>query len=535
MNFTSFHFVAFFFVTLILGHLLKNRSQRIFLLLASYYFYGAFEPYYLSLILASSFLDYFGALGIQARRRLRGEAPPGEFSANYAADAAAAGDIALTRLDHWLAIIPARGYLWLSIAFNLGLLAYFKYTNFGIGVWNDIQPYGDTLLSWPTTNILLPIGISFYTFQSLSYTIDVYRGTLAPRRNAVDFLLYVAFFPQLVAGPIVRAPTFFRDLDKRPGITKNDIIVGMTRIVVGFFRKLVLADNVGVVVQILYGSPENRHWVDMWLAALAFGFQVYLDFAGYTDIARGVARLFGFEFDVNFNYPMACRNIAEHWQRWHISLTTWIRDYLYIPLGGNRVSAPRLYFNMLIIWVATGIWHGPAYHYIAWGVSQWVMIVVHRLYSQTRAALWLNEKGGRPYDIFARCLTMFCLCSGFIYFRAPDLDTAHMMIGRAFGLYNLADLPGAFFAYLFSSGAWEPVRVALSGPEGFTTTAPQFTSYWILVVLMFVYEYVFNYLRLEYFWEERNRWKLVGMLCAMVFMIVTLQPTVSPDFIYFQF
>lgn len=522
MNFTSFHFVAFFFVTLILGHLLKNRSQRIFLLLASYYFYGAFEPYYLILILASSFLDYFGALGIQARRQL--------------GDLHESGADSMPRLDRILAMFPARGYLWLSIIFNLGLLAYFKYTNFGIGVLNDLQPYGDTLLSWPTANILLPIGISFYTFQSLSYTIDVYRGTLAPRRSAIDFLLYVAFFPQLVAGPIVRAPTFFRDLDRPRVITHNDIMVGVTRIVVGFFRKLVLADNAGVVVQILFGSPDNRPWVDMWLAALAFGFQVYLDFAGYTDIARGVARLFGFEFDVNFNYPMASRNIAEHWQRWHLSLTTWIRDYIYIPLGGNRVSAPRLYFNMLLIWVLTGIWHGPAYHYIAWGVSQYVMIAIHRLYSQTRAAIWLNENGGRPYDVFARMLTMFFLCSGFIYFRAPDIDTAHLMIGRAFGLYDFAELPGAFFAYLFGPGVWEPVRAAISGPGGtFVTSEPAFRGYWILVALMFIYEYIFNYVRLDYFWEERNRWKLIGLLCAMIFMIVTLQPANSPDFIYFQF
>lgn len=518
MNFTSFHFVAFFFVTLILGHLLKNRIQRIFLLLASYYFYGAFEPTYLILILASSFLDYFSALGIQARRLLvddTGQTP--------------------TALDRTLAVLPGRAYLWLSIVFNLGMLAYFKYTNFGITVLNDALPFGDTIFSWPAANILLPIGISFYTFQSLSYTIDVYRGTLEPRRDAIDFLLYVAFFPQLVAGPIVRAPTFFRDLDERPAVRHNDMIVGLTRIVVGFFRKLVLADNAGVIVQILYTSPDQRHWADMWLAALAFGFQVYFDFAGYTDIARGVARLFGFEFDVNFNYPMAVRNIAEHWQRWHLSLTTWIRDYMYIPLGGNRVSAPRLYFNMLLIWVATGIWHGPAYHYIAWGVSQWVMIIMHRLYSQTRLCLWLNTNGGRSYDVFARVLTMFGLCSGFIYFRAPDLDTAHLMIGRAFGMYNLALLPGAFWDYLFHSGAWAAVQLAIYGPADFVTGGPDFKSYWIMIVLMFVYEYIFNYVRLDYFWEERNRWKLVALLCAMVFMVATLQPASSPDFIYFQF
>ena len=513
MNFTSFHFVAFFFVALFFGHILKNRSQRIFLLLASYYFYGAFEPRYLVLILASSLLDYVCGIGIEARRNRL--APGGGV----------------------LAAIPARAYLWASLLLNLGLLAYFKYTNFGIGMLNDLQPYGESAFSWPLENILLPIGISFYTFQSLSYTIDVYRGTLAARRSALDFFLYVSFFPQLVAGPIVRAPTFFGELDSPRRIVKQDIIVGVTRIAVGFFRKLVLADNIGVVVNIIFASPDQRHWADMWLAALGFGFQVYFDFAGYTDIARGVARLFGFEFEVNFNYPMAVSNIAQHWQRWHLSLTTWIRDYVYIPLGGNRVSAGRLYANMLLIWVLTGIWHGPAYHYIAWGVLQFVMIAIHRMYSGTAAASWLNEHGGRSYDIAARVVTMFFLCFGFIYFRAPDMDTAHLMIGRGLGVYDLAALPGALFGWIFSDmGTWRQVSLAWNGPADLPgTPGPQFQSYWILIVLMFAYEYVFNYLRLDYFWEERNRKKLLGLLCVMIFMIVTLLPANSPDFIYFLF
>lgn len=486
MNFTSLHFVAFFFITLSLGHVLKGRPQRIFLLLASYYFYGVFEPSYLVLVIFSTAFDYVAGLGITNGRREH-----------------ASGLIAKIKPQFWLAG---------SIVVNLALLGYFKYTNFGIEVLNDIHPLGDTPFRFAAADILLPVGISFYTFQSMSYTIDVYRGSLEARRDPVDFALYVTFFPQLVAGPIVRATTFLNQLDNPSPVQVEDIKVGVTRIAVGFFRKLVLSDNLAVLVESVFANPAAYSPTDIWIASLAFGWQIYLDFAGYTDIARGVARLFGYEFEINFLYPMAAGSILDHWSRWHISLTTWLRDYLYIPLGGSKVSTGRTYLNIAIVWLATGIWHGPAYHYIAWGLWQFVMIIAHRLYSATRAGRFLKESGGIPWAIGSRIILFFFLNFGFIWFRARDMATATLMQGRLFGIENLNNG--------FATG---------------TFADPVFTEFAVFLVLLWAYELVFNHLKLDYFWKPENRTKLILLIIILVFMILTLAPAETPDFIYFQF
>ena len=526
MNFTSFHFVGFFTVTIILGHLLKNRIQRIFLLLASYYFYGVFEPWYLVLIISSTLIDYFAGMGIEAGRLSR------------------EGSIDKARYPA-LSFFGPKIWLFISIAMNLSLLGYFKYTNFGIEVFNDLQPYGDTMFAWPATYILLPIGISFYTFQSMSYTIDVYRGVLTPRKDIVDFALYVAFFPQLVAGPIVRATTFLSQLDERLSIRKNDIIVGVTRIVVGFFRKLVLADNMGMVVNTVFANPERYGPVDIWLAGIGFAFQIYLDFAGYTDIARGVARLFGFEFEINFLYPMSARNIIDHWNRWHLSLTTWIRDYVFIPLGGSRVGHIKLYFNVFFIWFLTGIWHGPAYHFVVWGLWQAVMITIYRLYKNTRLHDVLNDKGGFVYDVLARITTMFFLTFGFIWFRAETMTKATFMQGRLFALHDLPRALTSFKAFLFNDGTWAAVKLHLFGPatNGTGTVTPVLksflvpvhTDYLVLLFLYFIYEYIFKRLQLEYFWKPKNKRKLICLMIFMIFCIIVFASPDTPNFMYFQF
>lgn len=495
MNFTSFHFVFFFFITLILGHILKGRPQRIFLLAASYYFYGVFEPYYLILILFSTAFDYVAGLGIAASR--------------HRENTAAAGG-PLSRL-------PARFYLIGSVIINLALLGYFKYTNFGITILNDVHPLGDTIFAFPAESILLPVGISFYTFQSMSYTIDVYRGVLEARKDPVDFALYVTFFPQLVAGPIVRATTFLKQLDEGYRIQKNDIIVGLTRIVIGFFRKLVLSDNLAPVVNQVFSNPGAYGTLDIWVASFAFGWQIYLDFAGYTDIARGVARLFGYEFEINFLYPMAASSITDHWSRWHISLTTWIRDYVFIPLGGSRVGPVRTYLNIAVVWVATGIWHGAAYHFVAWGVWQFVMIAIHRMYSMTSFGQKLKAAGGLTYNIASRILLFFCLSFGFIWFRAPDMATANMMHGRKFGFENLNE------SLLFN-----PQLFSFSNLKGLN-------EFMVLLVLLWAYEILFNRYQLEYFWKPENRRKLIGVLIVMVYLIIAMTPAETPNFLYFQF
>ncbi len=501
MNFTSFHFLFFFFITLTVGHLLRNRARplRVFLLLASLYFYGVFKPIYLILVFVSTVYDYLAARGIEARREYEQTGqPPGR------------GIMASLSKGMWLT---------LSLVLNLSLLGFFKYTNFGIEILNDTLPPGRTMFALPALDILLPVGISFYTFQSMSYTIDVYRGQLAARRNFVDFALYVTFFPQLVAGPIVRATTFFKQMDDPLPITYNDIVVGVTRIVTGFFRKLVLADNLAPLVNGVFAGQADLNPLDIWIGSLAFGWQIYFDFAGYTDIARGVARLFGYEFEINFLYPFSAGNISDHWSRWHISLTTWLRDYLYIPLGGSRVSPARQYGNIFVVWLATGIWHGAAYHFVAWGIWQFVMVVVHRLFSKTKLREILNTRYRIPWAFAARLILFFFLNFGFIWFRAPDMLVATQMQGRLFGIENLNEIVNGLSA----------VQLIESMP------ASLYSDYIWFLVFLWAYELYFNHRKLDYFWKPENQRKLVALLTVMVFLILVLATPDTPNFLYFQF
>lgn len=501
MNFTSFHFFFFFLITITVGHFLrkKTRPLRIFLLLASLYFYGVFEPLYLVLVFVSTAYDYIAALGIEARREFeRTGQHPGR------------GIMSSLSGGMWLAV---------SMTLNLSLLAFFKYTNFGIEIVNDTLPTGDTIFAFPALDILLPVGISFYTFQSMSYTIDVYRGQLEARRSVVDFALYVTFFPQLVAGPIVRATTFFKQMDDPLPVTYDDIVVGVTRIVSGFFRKLVLADNLSPLVNGVFSGQADLNPLDIWIGSLAFGWQIYFDFAGYTDIARGVARLFGYEFEINFLYPFSAGNITDHWSRWHISLTTWLRDYLYIPLGGSRVGPFRLYANIFVVWFATGIWHGASYHFVAWGVWQFVMVVVHRLFSMTKLREILNTRYKISWGIAARVILFFFLNFGFIWFRAPDMALATQMQGRLFGIENLNDIVHGLAA----------VTMIKDMP------ASLYADYIWFLVFLWAYELYFNHRKLDYFWKPENRGKLVFLLTAMVVLVLVLATPDTPNFLYFQF
>ncbi|NBU97371.1 MAG: MBOAT family protein, partial [Spirochaetia bacterium] len=410
MLFNSIDFLIFFPIILILGNILKGTTQKLLLLFASFYFYMAWNRYFIFLILASTLLDYFVALYLDS-----------------------------TPIEK---ITKRKWILSISMIGNLGFLAYFKYTNFLIGVVNDINFWGGENIA--LRDITLPVGISFYTFQSMSYTIDVYRKQLDAKKSFIDFSLYVAFFPQLVAGPIVRATTFFRDLEVRLPILNEDIQVATTRILIGFVRKIVFADNLAIIVDHTFLFYHTMSPLEIWTGVIAFGWQIYFDFAGYTDIAIGVARLFGFKFDPNFNFPMSTNSITDHWSKWHISFSTWIRDYIYIPLGGSRGGELITYRNLFITWFFAGVWHGAAYHYIAWGLWQGVMIGIHRFYSKTRISKILNENGGNFYDIFCRVFTMFCLSFGFTMFRAENMVKVREIISSMLFL-NLNE--GSIFDY----------------------------------------------------------------------------------------
>ncbi|MCZ8155582.1 MAG: MBOAT family protein [Leptospira sp.] len=498
MLFNSFEFLIFFPITLVIGNLLKNKWQRLFFLLASYYFYMAWQPssikcdarntdgfgfivdtlfcdfkinIYILILLFSTIVDYYSALIIESSK-----------------------DKASRR----------KLFLTISLLVNLGTLAFFKYTNFLLGLFNDVNFWNE--FRFQPQNIILPVGISFYTFQSMSYTIDVFFGKIEARKSFLDFSLYVAFFPQLVAGPIVRAETFFRDLDKRLVVYKEHFDAAFALILIGLTRKVVFADNLGKVVDATFLNYQNLNSIEIWTGALAFGWQIYFDFAGYTDIAIGVARLFGFQFNPNFNFPMSCRNIADHWSRWHISFSTWIRDYIYIPLGGSRVSQLIYIRNIMITWLFAGLWHGAAYHYVSWGIWQGVMLLIHKQYSESNVCKTLNEKGGWVYDVIARVFTMFCLSFGFIMFRAENMDKAVYMM-KSLVFLNENSLPLI---------RWANYRFG------------------ILILICFVASYIFSKRQIPTLFQG-NRFKYTAFIIVNIYLLLFFGITESQNFLYFQF
>lgn len=470
MLFNSVEFVIFFPMVLIVGNILKGTWQKIWLLIASYYFYMAWNKYFISLIIASTLLDYLVGL--------------------------------------WLDTIPEEKVklrklaLTLSMIGNLGFLGYFKYTNFFLEVINDT---GILSYQFPKYDITLPVGISFYTFQSMSYTIDVYRKKLQARSSFIDFALYVAFFPQLVAGPIVRATTFFRDLDVRLNVLNEDIQMGITRILIGFVRKIVFADNLAKVVDSTFLHYSTMNTLEIWTGAIAFGWQIYFDFAGYTDIAIGVARMFGFKFDANFNFPMVTSNINDHWTKWHISFSTWIRDYIFIPLGGSKEGELKTYRNLFLTWTFAGIWHGAAYHFLGWGIWQGIMLAIHREYSKTKFHKWVNENGGSLYNLFSRVFTMFCLGFGFVMFRAQTMQDAWSMIQTM----------------LFFGTSQPSLRY-------------QNWDYGLLLAICFTTSYYFSKRNLEVMASEGGN-KLLYANIASIFLLLFFGVTESQNFLYFAF
>lgn len=401
MLFNSLHFLIFFPTVWIL-YQYAGKYRSLLLLLASFYFYMSWNYLFILLLLFSIIIDYYAGVSIS-------ELP----------------------IEDWKRKI----YLILSLVINLGFLGYFKYTNFLLGIYNDLNISG---VKFPEYSIILPVGISFYTFQSMSYTIDVYRGVIQARKSFLEFSLYVSFFPQLVAGPIVRAGTFFRDLENRLPVDLEIWRLSFTRILLGFTKKVVFADNLAICVDRVFANPGIAGGVDCWIGVYAFMWQIYFDFSGYTDIAIGVARLFGFQFDPNFHFPFNVTSISEHWSRWHISFTSWIRDYIFIPLGGSRGSEWLVSRNIFITFLFGGVWHGAAYHFVAWGVWHFIMLAVERQYARTEFRNFLNDKGGLFYLVFCRIFTILCIGLGLPLFRAKTLTEAFLMLGKMFSVTHFS-------------------------------------------------------------------------------------------------
>jgi len=345
--FHSLDFVVFFIVVTAAYWRLPHRGQNILLLAASYFFYGYVHPWFLILIASSTVIDYLAARGMERhpdRRRL---------------------------------------FMALSIVSNFGMLGFFKYFNFFVDNLHVVLEAAGLHVGLPVLRVILPVGISFYTFQAMSYTVDVFRGELRARRSLLDVAVFISFFPHLVAGPIQRASYLLPQVEQPRRFSLPRATSGFYLMVWGFFKKLVIADNVGVIANKVFGLNDPSFEV-LWAGVFAFAIQIYADFSAYTDIARGSSRWLGFELTENFDHPYLARNPADFWRRWNISLSTWFRDYVYIPLGGSRAGEAAWARNVLITFLLSGLWHGASWNYVLWGLYHGVLLVLTRSPSPLR-------------------------------------------------------------------------------------------------------------------------------------------------------
>ncbi|MCC7501226.1 MAG: MBOAT family protein [Flavobacteriales bacterium] len=398
MLFNSFAFCCVFFpLVTVLYFVLPHRWRWLLLLLASCWFYMAFVPVYILILAFTILVDYAAGLLIERSEGSRRKA--------------------------WLIA---------SIVANLGVLSVFKYWNFLNQNIGELFRSAGLGYGVPDLGILLPIGLSFHTFQSLSYTIEVYRGGQRAERRPGIFALYVMFYPQLVAGPIERPANLLRQLDIPMQWDPVRVVHGLKQMLWGFFKKLVIADRCAAVVDQVYGQVDHYEGLSLLLATYFFAIQIYCDFSGYADIALGAAKVMGFELMVNFRTPYRSASISEFWSRWHISLSSWFRDYLYIPLGGNRVVRWRWYMNLLIVFLVSGLWHGANWTYVVWGGIHGLYLVM----ALVLASLWKGsgEAGSqRPSKLthwFNVLITFHLVLVAWVFFRAPDIGTATLLFER---------------------------------------------------------------------------------------------------------
>ena len=480
MLFVEFRFFWFFLaVFAVYWSLRENRSRKIWLLVCSYFFYACWNWKFLFLIMASSALDYFvGSM--------------------------------LARTDDPR---KRRGWLIMSLCANLGTIAFFKYYNFFVTSAAALLAWLGLPASLHTLNIVIPVGVSFYTFHSMSYTIDVYRRKLEPVRSLLDLACFIGFFPQMVAGPIVRASQFLPQLRSIRRFTDVDTRGALVLFLTGFVKKACIADSVAPFVDRYFAAPWNFTMPSAWVAVLFYAIQIYCDFSGYTDMAIATAGLLGYQLPVNFRFPYFATNISDFWHRWHISLSSWLRDYLYIPLGGNRGPAWFVYRNIMITMLLGGLWHGGAWTFVIWGGLHGAGLIVHRAWSKRRNVLpditdmqkHVPPRG--PQSLagwFAWLLTVYWVCFAWIFFRAVDLPHA------APAIRSFLFLPSGGTQDL---GAWMLLIVAVLGFVHWLNSRGTFSNWWR---------------------RPPAPAFAAGYGCAFALVLLFIPPHYAP-FIYFQF
>lgn len=459
----------------------KLYIQNIFLLLASYFFYGIWDWRFLFLILASTIVDYL--VGHRIYR-----------SSNH------------KKKKYWL---------WVSIVFNIGLLGFFKYCNFFIDSWIDFM----SILGYSTKNtwmleIILPVGISFYTFQTMSYSFDIYHHKIKPTKDFLSFATFVSFFPQLVAGPIERASTLLPQILNKRSFDYHQTVNGLKLILWGFFKKLVIADSLAPIVDDIFANYSSYSPSTLLLGVFFFSFQIYGDFSGYSDIAIGTAKLFGIELSTNFKFPYFSRNIAEFWRRWHISLSRWFRDYLYIPLGGSKSGTLVSIRNVFIIFLVSGFWHGANWTFIIWGCLHALMFLPLFLTKNNRNYLNSTIAQNTIVPSIKECLQViwtFALVSlSWIFFRAESLTHALHYVESIFTNIDITH--------------------NYSHPSGY-----RMIDYFIVIGLFVLYEYRIRKNERKPFSFKSKYVRFITYTLILLFILMFYDDQIDRSFIYFQF
>ena len=479
MLFNSLDFALFLPIVFILYWFVTNKNlkaQNILIVAASYVFYGWWDYRFLSLILFSTLVDF--AIG----RALSTQEDPSKRKA----------------------------LLWTSILVNLGFLGFFKYYNFFLDNFVSAFSFFGQEINANSLNIILPVGISFYTFQTLSYSIDVYKRKLEPTKDIFAFAAFVSFFPQLVAGPIERATNLLPQFYKKRNFDYSKAVDGLRQILWGLFKKVVIADNCAQYANIIFNNSEDYSGSTLVMGALFFTFQIYGDFSGYSDIAIGTSRLFGFNLKQNFAFPYFSRDIAEFWRKWHISLSTWFRDYLYIPLGGSRGSLSKKVRNVFIIFLVSGFWHGANWTFIIWGALNALYFLPILLTNNNRNHLDVVAKGSylpSPKEALQMLLTFGLTVFAWIFFRAMNLEHALSYIGSMFS------------STLFSMPKVLPAKVL------------------VLLVFFMIIEWLgregqYGISNLGLKWKRPFRWAFYALIICMIGLFMQTKET---PFIYFQF
>lgn len=481
MLFNSLEFLIFFPVVTLLYFALPHKFRWFHLLVASCIFYSFFIPYYILILFFTIIIDYFAGIWIEQSHGKRRK---------------------------WALIM--------SLVANIGVLAVFKYYNFFIENFNAIlyKINPDDLL--PYWNIILPIGLSFHTFQAMSYTIEVYRGNQKAERHFGIYALYVMFYPQLVAGPIERPQNVIHQFYEKHEFDYERVISGLRLMLWGMFKKVVIADRLAKFVNVVYNNPNEYQGLPLIVATIFFTFQIYCDFSGYSDIALGSARVMGFNLMKNFDRPYLSKSVSEFWRRWHISLSTWFRDYLYIPLGGNRVSKPRQYFNRFFVFMVSGLWHGANWHYVIWGALHGFYLVIGQLTESFQKKITgvktSFSRASIPQKILHGLITFLLVAFAWIFFRA-NTNADAIYIAR--NIFKSSSHSLDHVIYMIGKNDLYLIIISFLIMEGVQwLQRGKNLSEWI---------------------DAKPRWQRWGAYYLILFMILCYGVYNNSQFIYFQF